>query len=89
MSIEESKVVLSHGVSLFKWIANLQSALVRRRCIGHVFHDIEGIPAVVCPKRPIRGNESDDQYSRLVHAYNEAIKIFQEGEIEARSILSS
>lgn len=88
MSIEETKVVLSQGVSLFKWIADLQSALVRRRCIGHVFHDIEGIPAVVCPLEPKRGNESDEEYNELLQKYRESLQKFQEGEIEARNILS-
>lgn len=89
MSFEENKVVLSHGVSLFKWIADLQSALVRRHCIGHVFHDIEGIPAIVSPIKPVRGNESDELYNQKLQTYKESLQKYQEGEIEARSILSS
>ena len=89
MSEADSKVVLGHGVSLYKWIADLQSALVRRRCIGHVFHDINGIKPVRCPVMPDRGNSSPEEYARLIGQYEEDLQRFQEGEIEARSILAA
>ena len=88
MSEADSKVVLGHGVSLYKWIADLQSALVRRRCIGHVFHDINGIKPVRCPVMPDRGKSSPEEYARLIGQYEEDLQRFQEGEIEARSILA-
>lgn len=89
MSENESKVVLGQGVSLYKWIADLQSALVRRRCIGHVFHDINGIKAVVSPIMPVRGQNSMEDHQRAVQEYEEELQKFQEGEIEARSILAA
>ncbi|POS82653.1 hypothetical protein EPUL_006608, partial [Erysiphe pulchra] len=89
MSDTESKVVLGQGVSLYKWIADLQSALVRRRCIGHVFHDINGIKAIVAPKLPEKGLCSAEAYEAAVSKYERDMQTFQEGEIEARSILAS
>lgn len=89
MSENESKVVLGQGVSLYKWIADLQSALVRRRCIGYIFQDINGIKPVVCPTMPVRGKSSMEDHQRAVEKYEEELQKYQEGEIEARSILAA
>lgn len=89
MSENDTKVILGQGVSLFKWIADLQSALVRTRCIGHVFHNIHGIKAVVCPVTPEKGSLSTEAYAVAVSEYEQELQKFQEGEIETRSILAS
>ncbi|POS85450.1 hypothetical protein EPUL_002011, partial [Erysiphe pulchra] len=89
ISENDSKVVLGQGVSLYKWIADLQSALVRRRCIGHVFHDIHGIKAIVCPVTPVKDSFSNEAYAVAVSEYELELQKFQEGEIEARSILAA
>lgn len=89
MSENDSKVILGQGVSLYKWIADLQSALVRRRCIGHVFHDIHGIKAIVCPTTPEKAHLSPEAYAAAVSEYELELQKFQEGEIEARSILAA
>ncbi|POS85592.1 hypothetical protein EPUL_002819 [Erysiphe pulchra] len=87
ISDNDSKVTLGQGVSLHKWIADLQSALVRKRCIGHVFHDIHKIKAIVTPVISEKGSFSIEAYAVAVSEYELERKKFQEGEIEARSIL--
>ncbi|KHJ36168.1 hypothetical protein EV44_g3194 [Erysiphe necator] len=89
MSDNEGKVALGQRVSLYKWIADLQSALARRHCTGHVFHDINGIKAIIAPTLPERGPSSNEAYKVAVGEYETEMQKFQEGEIEARSVLAS
>ncbi|POS83815.1 hypothetical protein EPUL_006607, partial [Erysiphe pulchra] len=57
MSSQEVTVILGPGNSPSNWIANLQSALVRRKCLGHVFHNIPGeIKPALRPTVPEKTN---------------------------------
>lgn len=80
--------VLGQGFSLYKWIADLQSALVRRRRIGHVFHDIYRIKQIVSPAEPVRYTSTNKVYSLLMREYEDNLVRFQERETEAHSILA-
>ncbi|POS87259.1 hypothetical protein EPUL_002152, partial [Erysiphe pulchra] len=89
MSENDTKVILGRGDSLYKCVPDVQSALVRRRCIGHVFHDIHGIKAIVYPVTPVKSSFSNEAYAEAVSKYELESQKFQEGEIEARSILAA
>ncbi|POS81725.1 hypothetical protein EPUL_006558, partial [Erysiphe pulchra] len=86
MASQEITVILGPGVSLSNWIANLQSALVRRKCLGNVFHNIPGIKPALRPIEP-NGNTSDAEYSKKITEYEIELVKWIEGEIEARNIL--
>ncbi|KAI0990905.1 hypothetical protein K3495_g17282, partial [Podosphaera aphanis] len=87
MSTQEVTVILGPGVSLSTWIANLQSALVRRRCLGHVFHNIPGIKPAMRPTAPEKGTLTDAEYSTKMKEFENDLISWTEGEIEARNIL--
>lgn len=87
MSTHEITIILGPGISLSNWIASLQSALVRRKCLGHVFHNIQGIKPVLRPTAPEKGDLNDAEYSIKTNEYEVLLASWIEGEIEARNIL--
>ncbi|POS81984.1 hypothetical protein EPUL_006685, partial [Erysiphe pulchra] len=87
MSTHEITVILGPGISLSNWIASLQSSLVRRKCLGHVFHNIQGIKPVLRPIAPEKGDLNDAEYSIKTNEYEVLLASWIEGEIEARNIL--
>ncbi|POS85053.1 hypothetical protein EPUL_003148 [Erysiphe pulchra] len=49
MGREENLVILGAGISFTCWVTNIQAALLKKKCLDHVFHDIEGIKSVTRP----------------------------------------
>lgn len=87
MSSDEQVVILGPGVGLSNWIANIQSALVRRKCLGHVFHNVPGIKPAKCPEMPKKEDSSSAEYSAKIREYENELMKWTEEEIEARNIL--
>ncbi|KAI1005468.1 hypothetical protein K3495_g2749 [Podosphaera aphanis] len=79
-----SMVILGSGVSISQWITNLQSVLVQKHCLGHVFHNIPLIKPVFSPEEPTMTTENATTLKQL-HTENEekAVK-WTEGEIVAK-----
>ena len=48
----ESMIILGTGANFVEWETDLQTELVKRGRLGHVFHDIDGIPPAIRPIAP-------------------------------------
>ena len=50
----ESMIILGTEANFVEWETDLQTELVKRGRLGHVFHDIVGIPPAIMPTAPER-----------------------------------
>lgn len=55
--------------------------------MGHVFHNITGFKPEIRPGIPEKGIRSNNEYISLIRSYEESMKKWIEGEIEARNVL--
>ncbi|KAI0997360.1 hypothetical protein K3495_g10822 [Podosphaera aphanis] len=86
-STDSTTLVLGSGVGRSQWITNLQSALVQKRCLGHVFHNIPLIKPAICPEEPRMTSENATKFKELYSEYEEAAVKWTEGEIVAKQIV--
>ncbi|KAI0992006.1 hypothetical protein K3495_g16180, partial [Podosphaera aphanis] len=88
MGKDDSVVILGSGTSFTRWESNVQAALVKKKCLGHVFHDIEGIRPVTRPIAPIRDlKESEGAYLESLTKYEKDLTEWIEGEMTAKDVL--
>lgn len=85
---DNSKVVLTQGVSLAKWKSALQAKLAKYNVIGHVFHNYPGIRAITMPKDPTEGmSQSDTNFQSVLDAHLRDLEVWTLGEISAKNII--
>ncbi|RKF57133.1 hypothetical protein OnM2_076065, partial [Erysiphe neolycopersici] len=88
---QDNRVILAPGVSFARWKADLQDALSRRNCVGHIFHNMHGIPPAVMPQPipPRDETQTEETYNHLLTQHNQALYQWSQGEIQSKNILIS
>ncbi|POS82601.1 hypothetical protein EPUL_006688, partial [Erysiphe pulchra] len=88
---QECRVILAPGISFARWKADLQDALSKRNCLGHIFHNLHGIPPATMPQpiSPHNENQTEEIFNHLLAQYNQAIYQWSQGEIKSKNILIS
>lgn len=63
---QEYRVILAPGTSFVRWKADLQGALSKRNCLGHIFHNLHGIPPATMPQPVPQRNEIKRKKSIII-----------------------
>lgn len=88
MGRDDNVVVLGLGTCFTRWKANVQAALVKRKCLGHIFHDIKGIKPPNRPLAPGREPETSDEiYTLTLKNHESDLSEWIEGEMTAKDVL--
>lgn len=74
MANDQSKLILTAGVSFQLWKSILQAKLARRNVLGHVFHEIPGIRPLLSP---ILSNLSNDETSEQDKSSDEKLTLLE------------
>ncbi|KAI1007406.1 hypothetical protein K3495_g816 [Podosphaera aphanis] len=85
MGKDDNVVILDSGTSFTRRESNIQAALVKKKCLGHVFHDIEGIRPITRLIAPIRDlKESEGVYLESLTEYEKDLNEWIEGEMTSK-----